>query len=30
VKRVEALVAESGVRGDRYQAAQMQHLDGEH
>jgi aryl-alcohol dehydrogenase-like predicted oxidoreductase len=27
--RLEALVAESGVQGDRYQAAQMQHLDSE-
>jgi aryl-alcohol dehydrogenase-like predicted oxidoreductase len=29
VARVEKLVAESGVQGDRYQAAQMQHLDSE-
>jgi aryl-alcohol dehydrogenase-like predicted oxidoreductase len=29
VARVEALVAESGVQGDRYQTAQMQHLDSE-
>jgi aryl-alcohol dehydrogenase-like predicted oxidoreductase len=29
VARVEKLVAESGVQGDRYQTAQMQHLDSE-
>jgi len=29
VARVEKLVAESGVQGDRYQVAQMQHLDSE-
>lgn len=29
VSRIEALVTESGVQGDRYQAAQMQHLDSE-
>jgi aryl-alcohol dehydrogenase-like predicted oxidoreductase len=29
VARIEALVTESGVRGERYQAAQMQHLDSE-
>jgi aryl-alcohol dehydrogenase-like predicted oxidoreductase len=29
VARVEALVNESGVQGDRYQAAHMQHLDSE-
>ena len=29
VPRVEALVAEAGIRGERYQPAQMQHLDSE-
>jgi aryl-alcohol dehydrogenase-like predicted oxidoreductase len=29
VSRIEALVTEAGVHGDRYQAAQMQHLDSE-
>ncbi|HEX2679283.1 MAG TPA: aldo/keto reductase, partial [Polyangiales bacterium] len=29
VSRIEALVTASGVQGDRYQAAQMQHLDSE-
>jgi len=29
VTRVEALVDETGIQGDRYQAAQMQHLDSE-
>lgn len=29
ISRLETLVSESGVQGDRYQSAQMQHLDSE-